>query len=139
MIRRPPRSTLFPYTTLFRSSEPILYEELTRSGIPPKKIVQPTMKEVVAAHQFMRDAIEQEELSHYNQPLLNQTVRITKERAFGRYGGFGWESMSKNLSTSALDAATFALWGQRVFKKRRQSNEDKKMNKERWQQIVSQL
>lgn len=118
---------------------PILYEELTRSGIPPKKIVQPTMKEVVAAHQFMRDAIEQEELSHYNQPLLNQTVRITKERAFGRYGGFGWESMSKNLSTSALDAATFALWGQRVFKKRRQSNEDKKMNKERWQQIVSQL
>src|SRR5438874_8204308 len=24
MIRRPPRSTLFPYTTLFRSSDPIL-------------------------------------------------------------------------------------------------------------------
>src|SRR2546429_4015903 len=24
MIRRPPRSTLFPYTTLFRSSSPIL-------------------------------------------------------------------------------------------------------------------
>src|SRR2546429_6884982 len=24
MIRRPPRSTLFPYTTLFRSNEPIL-------------------------------------------------------------------------------------------------------------------
>src|SRR5690349_21912787 len=24
MIRRPPRSTLFPYTTLFRSSEPFL-------------------------------------------------------------------------------------------------------------------
>src|SRR2546422_2721842 len=23
MIRRPPRSTLFPYTTLFRSSEPV--------------------------------------------------------------------------------------------------------------------
>src|SRR5258707_1793684 len=24
MIRRPPRSTLFPYTTLFRSSKPVL-------------------------------------------------------------------------------------------------------------------
>src|SRR3712207_9019956 len=24
MIRRPPRSTLFPYTTLFRSDEPVL-------------------------------------------------------------------------------------------------------------------
>src|SRR6266576_6525921 len=26
MIRRPPRSTLFPYTTLFRSSEPAVIE-----------------------------------------------------------------------------------------------------------------
>src|SRR3712207_8682558 len=27
MIRRPPRSTLFPYTTLFRSLDPLLVEE----------------------------------------------------------------------------------------------------------------
>src|SRR3712207_8180412 len=26
MIRRPPRSTLFPYTTLFRSDEPVAFE-----------------------------------------------------------------------------------------------------------------
>src|SRR2546430_8581464 len=30
MIRRPPRSTLFPYTTLFRSYEPSSYLELKR-------------------------------------------------------------------------------------------------------------
>ena len=29
MIRRPPRSTLFPYTTLFRSSEVLLLAELS--------------------------------------------------------------------------------------------------------------
>src|SRR3712207_8796976 len=28
MIRRPPRSTLFPYTTLFRSSDPIHPQDL---------------------------------------------------------------------------------------------------------------
>ena len=32
MIRRPPRSTLFPYTTLFRSAQPekakVLYEQI---------------------------------------------------------------------------------------------------------------
>src|ERR1051326_9632755 len=28
MIRRPPRSTLFPYTTLFRSRDPRLYDRL---------------------------------------------------------------------------------------------------------------
>src|SRR2546422_6600509 len=31
MIRRPPRSTLFPYTTLFRSHDPI-YRPGTRTG-----------------------------------------------------------------------------------------------------------
>src|SRR3712207_7685753 len=30
MIRRPPRSTLFPYTTLFRSSESLRQEVTTR-------------------------------------------------------------------------------------------------------------
>src|SRR3712207_7880936 len=30
MIRRPPRSTLFPYTTLFRSKQALLIEQLGR-------------------------------------------------------------------------------------------------------------
>src|SRR5260370_9807242 len=29
MIRRPPRSTLFPYTTLFRSRNPYLFRDMT--------------------------------------------------------------------------------------------------------------
>src|SRR3712207_8652840 len=37
MIRRPPRSTLFPYTTLFRSSQaadvPVLHYHFTASGV----------------------------------------------------------------------------------------------------------
>src|SRR3712207_7586369 len=31
MIRRPPRSTLFPYTTLFRSKQDTLLDHVTRS------------------------------------------------------------------------------------------------------------
>src|SRR5574341_2686981 len=34
MIRRPPRSTLFPYTTLFRSPDPFLDEELAMNDYP---------------------------------------------------------------------------------------------------------
>src|SRR5260221_6442638 len=34
MIRRPPRSTLFPYTTLFRSAE-ALFRAMARSVGPP--------------------------------------------------------------------------------------------------------
>src|SRR5256885_9406117 len=32
MIRRPPRSTLFPYTTLFRSGQPIVIENRGGAG-----------------------------------------------------------------------------------------------------------
>src|SRR5256884_9932032 len=35
MIRRPPRSTLFPYTTLFRSARVDEPFRLTVSGLPP--------------------------------------------------------------------------------------------------------
>jgi hypothetical protein len=117
-----------------QTGAPILVEELTHSGIPIKKLTLPTMKEVVAAHQFMRDGIDQQDFSHYNQPLLNETVRVTKERQFGRYGGFGWDSMSKHLSTSALDAATYAYWGQKVFSKQNISNT---ATKEKWREVLS--
>jgi len=37
MIRRPPRSTLFPYTTLFRSADTGVYEShpMQQAGDPP--------------------------------------------------------------------------------------------------------
>src|SRR5688572_31432710 len=34
MLRRPPRSTLFPYTTLFRSPAPQLADGVERTGAP---------------------------------------------------------------------------------------------------------
>src|SRR3712207_9167548 len=37
MIRRPPRSTLFPYTTLFRSAGDVLLEVVAeRVAVPPR-------------------------------------------------------------------------------------------------------
>lgn len=105
---------------------PILYEDLMSLGISSKKIIRPNMKEIGAAHEFIFDAIKRGEFSHYNQPLLNQTVRLTKQRQLGRYGGFGWESMNKDLSTAALDAATFAFWGMKVFGKKNAKSGDNK-------------
>src|SRR3989449_10943496 len=49
MIRRPPRSTLFPYTTLFRSfnfqpstfnSRIVTYREFVQSGLSPRMLAQ---------------------------------------------------------------------------------------------------
>lgn len=117
----------------------ILFEDLTSAGVAPKKILQPNMKEIVAAHQFIYDAIIRGEFSHYNQPLLNQTIRVTKQRQMGRYGGFGWESMTKNLSTAAIDAATYAYWGQKVFSKKKATELDVEANNEKWKSIIGSL
>src|SRR3712207_8311065 len=47
MIRRPPRSTLFPYTTLFRSSvDMVSFTGSTRAGILVAKAAADTVKRV---------------------------------------------------------------------------------------------
>src|SRR2546430_11206691 len=44
MIRRPPRSTLFPYTTLFRSANPIADNHLVEVKNPSKKLWPPALQ-----------------------------------------------------------------------------------------------
>ena len=121
------------------TGQALMFEDLTSAGVSPKKIIQPNMKEIVAAHQFIYDGIIHKEFSHYDQPLLNQTVRVTKMRQMGRYGGFGWESMSKEMSTAALDAATYAYWGQRVFGKKSNNATTIEERNEKWKKILSQI
>ena len=120
------------------TGQSILFEDLTSQGVFKKKIIIPHMKEIVAAHEFTWNAIQHQEFSHYNQPLLNQTVRLAKMRDMGRYGGFGWESMSKDLPSVALDAATFAYWGQKVFGEKLEVENDVQ-NEEKWKNILSNL
>src|SRR3989442_6088670 len=48
MIRRPPRSTLFPYTTLFRSRHRLL-QRLTRNQQEPNALVPGLHRDLVAA------------------------------------------------------------------------------------------
>src|SRR5258707_4380489 len=52
MIRRPPRSTLFPYTTLFRSNRPIGKKDFARSIL-----------KALAANRAVRILIDQNERS----------------------------------------------------------------------------
>src|SRR5258707_9192735 len=50
MIRRPPRSTLFPYTTLFRSQEELWWwkKEMEKQGkfVEAQRVVQRTMFDI---------------------------------------------------------------------------------------------
>src|SRR3712207_8531759 len=52
MIRRPPRSTLFPYTTLFRSPEfrtELALDALARLGRPVIEVDQETLADAMSA------------------------------------------------------------------------------------------
>src|SRR3712207_7243251 len=51
MIRRPPRSTLFPYTTLFRSNSVKVFLELTK--FCPKRIILPDSMEILEKERLL--------------------------------------------------------------------------------------
>src|SRR3712207_7057737 len=91
MIRRPPRSTLFPYTTLFRSQDLARPGDL-RMGLPP--VVDPLDPEVV---QGVQD----------EQAELDVLVRAHPVRP--GHGGADRKSTRLNSSHANISYAVFCL------------------------------
>src|SRR5256884_8213272 len=57
MIRRPPRSTLFPYTTLFRSVSGLLLQEMLNRADRILIPVAPSAIDIHATANFIRDLL----------------------------------------------------------------------------------
>src|SRR5258708_28183428 len=80
MIRRPPRSTLFPYTTLFRSGRfvrnEVMKEVLLRMGKVPSH--QPVTGVLVACDRLMRRHLAQDRKS----TRLNSSHQIISYAVF---------------------------------------------------------
>src|SRR2546430_15712164 len=83
MIRRPPRSTLFPYTTLFRSSD------VTRERHDPWELVVEAVKQMTAHNDVMRsDRLKQ--VMQEIDPTFNE-----KDIGFSRFSKFVIEAAHK--------------------------------------------
>src|SRR3712207_8199758 len=94
MIRRPPRSTLFPYTTLFRS----LIDELRRlSGEDPSSSVTLITRTSDAARSLFRT------LSHA------VAIRLALEGDFEFRAGIDRKSTRLNSSHANISYAVFCL------------------------------
>src|SRR5260221_9595157 len=74
MIRRPPRSTLFPYTTLFRSA----ICSSVRSATPGVSLSKPKMNEVIAY--ILRCANRSEEHTSELQSHSDLVCRLLLEK-----------------------------------------------------------
>src|SRR5258706_5279490 len=86
MIRRPPRSTLFPYTTLFRSGRAERRRARHRPHVVAQKIGR--LREVPpqvllaerVAHQQLRHYVRSEEHTSELQSLTNLVCRLLLEK-----------------------------------------------------------
>src|SRR5256885_9629937 len=97
MIRRPPRSTLFPYTTLFRSNEFVLLqsryfaervkkiagEDSTNQVKQAYRIAlgrEPSTKEAMESRQFVKKQQRSEEHTSELQSPCNLVCRLLLEK-----------------------------------------------------------
>ena len=98
------------------SFAPLVIEELVRSDKRiSKKILTPNVKEAGTAYATFLTGVEQEEITHYNQPLLNIAVKTTKKRDLNRYGMFGFASLSGDIQSDAIESVAFAAWACQMF------------------------
>lgn len=95
----------------------LLVEELVRSDRRiSKKILTPNVREAGAAYAAFYNAIETQSMTHFNQPVLNVSIRTVKRRDIGRDGMFGYSSMNPDIQSDPTEAAAFAYYGAIRFK-----------------------
>lgn len=100
------------------SGTQLLLEELTRTDRRiSKKILTPNVKEAGAAYAGFQTAIENGELTHYNQPALNGSIKTAKKRSIGRDGMFGYASMNPDFQIDPTECAAFCHYGAVRFAK----------------------
>src|SRR2546422_4620746 len=100
MTRRPPRSTLFPYTTLFRSLELVLLFEVRRPGLPEDRLAEPERSRAtrVALGVVAQQALE---LDARGGPVLVAQVALPQQ--VDRFVDFGAAAIVLDVGLEQVD------------------------------------
>src|SRR3712207_8900615 len=89
MIRRPPRSTLFPYTTLFRSGSRAMTHAGPHFRIPPPKLFAAQSPELSVAPKHHDN--------HLDPPLDRKSTRLNSSHANISYAVFCLKKKTKYI------------------------------------------
>src|SRR2546429_5597129 len=102
MIRRPPRSTLFPYTTLFRSRRP---DQAGEEEAPPPIGHEPERVEHLADRRSEEHTSELQSRLHLVCRLLLEKKKTESERQYllSKNRGFGHRPQPLTSSSSRCD------------------------------------
>src|SRR2546422_7201762 len=87
MIRRPPRSTLFPYTTLFRSAHP---------GIAGERLVREAQLEHV--HQLVAQGVTKIEIAAGERQGDRKSTRLNSSHGYISYAVFCLKKKTTNIT-----------------------------------------
>src|SRR5258707_9559156 len=96
MIRRPPRSTLFPYTTLFRSLAPVRLGDVTADHRPDWRVIDRFRDRGAAQFQVLPARPEARSEEHTSELQSRQYLvcRLLLEKKKKRRGDSGWKPRS---------------------------------------------
>src|SRR2546427_2764270 len=98
MIRRPPRSTLFPYTTLFRSNEPSIGSMTTY--VSPSPTV-PTSSDTSVTSSALAKRARSEEHTSELQSQSNLVCRLLLEKKKKKERTISLRSLSRSSDLSS--------------------------------------
>ena len=99
-----------------RSNAQTFVGELAEAGVSKKAVCLVTAGNVIAASSMFVNAVSSGEITHNDQPALNDAVTSAQKRKIGADGGYGFKSANET-DVTPLDAAALALWGVRTSKR----------------------
>src|SRR2546422_4561220 len=99
MIRRPPRSTLFPYTTLFRSRCQLSQQHVSaRGGARGETVAGVPEAQLCLRDGFQRDADELVRAQH----LDRKSTRLNSSHGYISYAVFCFKKKKKHNTASNI-------------------------------------
>lgn len=99
-----------------RSNAQTFANDLADVGVSKRAVCLTTAANVIAASSMFVNAVGSGEITHNDQPALNDAIAAAQKRKIGADGGYGFKSANET-DVTPLEAAALALWGVKTSKR----------------------